>query len=92
MSKNPVYRLKSHVTLEADPDGQSGVLVDSHSASMMSCNSTGWLIVEGIRDGASVQEIVDGITNEFDGDTEKVRQDALTFLRHLSASGLVDGA
>lgn len=92
MSKDPTYRLKSHVTLEADPDGQSGVLVDTHTASMISCNGTGWVIVEGVRDGASVKDIVDGITSQFDAETEKVRQDALNFLRHLSAAGLVDGA
>ena len=92
MSKEPTYALKSHLTLEADPDGDSGVLVDSHSASMMSCNGTGWLIVNGLHTGADVQEIVDGITDSFEADTETVRRDTLNFLRHLSAAGFVDGA
>jgi hypothetical protein len=92
MTNEPTYRLKSHLTLEADPDSESGVLVDSHSASMMSCNGTGWLIVKGLTGTSSVQEIVDGITGSFDADVETVRRDTLDFLRHLSAAGFVDAA
>lgn len=85
------YVLKKRVSLEAESeDSQEGVVIDTHSASMFSCNGTAWHLMKLLRNGATVDQLAQSLSANFAVDDVDPRADALEFVRTLTAVELVD--
>ena len=53
MNTNSKWSLKKDVFLEIEPDGKSGMLIDTNSSNYCSCNKTALLILEKLKKGKS---------------------------------------
>lgn len=85
------YVLKKRVSLEAESeDSQEGVVIDTHSASMFSCNGTAWHLMKLLRTGATVEQLALSLSAHFAVEDVDPRADALEFVRTLSTVELVD--
>ena len=51
MNANSKWSLKKDVFLEIDPDGKSGMLIDTTSSNYCSCNKTALLILGKLKKG-----------------------------------------
>ena len=86
----PTYKLAKKVTLEGGDDGY--VLVDTSNAMMSACNEAAWRMLDALKDGATIHELMARLTEHFEVEPETAEQDAKAFVGHLSAMGLVDDA
>ena len=87
-----VFVLKPFVNLEGDDDDPEGVMVDTHSATMCSCNQAAWVLLRALKAKASVQDLVQELAAEFDVTEQDARKDVMAFTQQLSAMGLIDEA
>ena len=87
---NRSFALKSRATLESGPEDEARVLVDTHSATLCSCNDSAWTILTALKRGATIDGLVDLVTRTYDVDETGARDDALDFIHRLAAMGLID--
>lgn len=87
---NQVYRLNKRAALESE--GDEYVLVDTHSASLCSCNAAAWRVLSTLKTGATLEQLAAELSDGFEIEVETARQDALDFVGRLGAMGLIDDA
>lgn len=84
------YALNSRVALEGDGETEDYVLVDTHTATLCACNDAAWKLLFALRNGATMEELVAQIEDEFDVASDAAKSDVLDFIGRLSAMGLID--
>jgi hypothetical protein len=84
------YVLNHRVALEGDGDTEDYVLVDTHTATFCACNNSAWRLLFALRSGATVEELVAQVEDEFDVAHDAAKSDVLDFIGRLSAMGLID--
>jgi hypothetical protein len=82
--------LKSEIIVERDSDEDDIVLVDSHSGRMCVCNETGSAVVAVLRNGSTMNGLVDMLITKFAVDDEVATRDVNAFLDLLSAEGMLE--
>lgn len=87
---DPTFALKPFVNLEGNSDGADGVMVDTHSATMCSCNRTAWLILQRLKSRATVADLVGQLVADFDIDEQEAQRDVMTFIHQLASMDLID--
>jgi len=85
-----VFRLSKRAALESE--GDEYVLVDTHSASLCSCNATAWRLLTALTTGATLEQLATELADGFDIDAEIAHRDVLDFVGRLGAVGLIDDA
>ena len=85
--------MKSPYTLNSDVEfrrlGDRMVLVHLETNQVYELNSTGARVWELLEAGAQDDEILDRLTEEFEGEPEQLRQDVDDLLRELKSAGLI---
>ena len=84
------YALKPSIVVEGSSPEEGFVVLDSHSASMFSCNESARLLLDRLKAGVSHAELVEAIVTEYGVKPEIAERDAGQFIRHLSVSGMLD--
>lgn len=84
------FMLKSFVNLEGDSRDSGGVIIDTHSATMCSCNQTAWLLLQGLKSKASVADLAGQLALEFDVQEKDACEDVMNFIHQLASMDLVD--
>lgn len=88
---NGIWRLNSRASLREGPNGDEGILLDTYTADICSCNGTAWTILQIIKKGAAIKQIVAGVRKEYDVSMKVAERDVLSFVRKLKSMELVDG-
>ncbi len=83
--KANTFRLRSHMILEGDMDGEELILIDGHSGAMCACNATAALLLEGLREGARCDELAADLCERYGLEADAARRDVRDFLDRLSA-------
>ncbi|MFQ5763365.1 MAG: PqqD family protein [Rhodospirillales bacterium] len=84
------FALKPFVNLEGDGDDSEGVMVDTHSATMCSCNQTAWWILQRLKSRVTVADLVGQLVADFDVDEQDAHRDVMNFIHQLASMDLVD--
>jgi hypothetical protein len=84
------FKLKAFVNLEGDDRDAEGVMVDTHSATMCSCNPTAWVLLNALRKKASISFLVKELVANFDVAEQAARRDVMNFIHQLASMGLLD--
>jgi hypothetical protein len=84
------YALNSRASLEGDGESEDYVLVDTHTATLCACNDAAWRLLFALRSGATVEDLVAQIEDEYDVEPGTAKADVLDFIGRLSAMGLID--
>ncbi len=92
MSAEGIWRLASRVRLEAAPDGDGGVLLDTATATMCAINATAMTLLDALGRGSNIDALTTALTRDYDVPVRRAREDARALLRQLRAMGLVDAA
>lgn len=82
------FNIEDDVVVE-EIEGEA-VLLDLEGDVYYSLNHVARFIWEEVDEGASVGEVVDGITAGFEVDEERAREDAIDFLEHAVDEGLAE--
>ena len=88
--KERFFILKPFVNLEGNGLDTEGVMVDTHSATMCSCNQSAWVLLRSLKTKSSLSELTQHLVSEFDIDKQDARKDIMTFVHQLSSMDLVD--
>ncbi len=70
---------------------ETGFVFDPRSGATYTLNATGQAVVLALREGASIDAIVDRLRGSFQGGAERAREDVLDFVQTLRRFGLVPG-
>lgn len=84
------YKLKPFAALEGGNREPVGVLLNTHSAGMNTCNETAWVLLQSLKDGAEVEDLTAILVATFDVQEEDASKDVISFVRKLGAMGLVN--
>jgi hypothetical protein len=84
------WRLTPRARLESDRAGSTGILLDTYSAAMSTCNDTAWTLLRRLKHGASVEGLARELVARHRAAPRSARADALNFVRRLRRMGLVD--
>lgn len=84
------YKLQPFAALEGGDRETTGVLLNTHSAAMTTCNETAWVQLQALKAGADVDALTATIVATFDVEEGDARKDVISFIRKLGAMGLVD--
>ncbi len=84
------YTLKSCAALEGGSADPVGVLLNTHSAGMSTCNETAWVLLQALQEGANLDDLTAIIVATFDVEEQEASNDVVSFIRQLGAMGLVD--
>lgn len=68
---------------------ENGFVFDPHSGGTFTLNATGQLIMKGLRDALTAEELVELLRANFADVTRNVSEDVQDFLRTLSDFGLL---
>ena len=67
---------------------ESGFVFDPHTGLTYTANETARYVVEQLKNGQSVDKIVEGIKEEFDADGRDIYRHVLEFIHNLEEQGL----
>jgi hypothetical protein len=84
------YALNRRVALEGDGETEDYVLVDTHTATLCACNDSAWRLLFALRSGATVEDLVALVEDEYEVAPGEAKNDVLDFIGRLSAMGLID--
>ncbi len=84
------YKLKSCAALEGGNREPVGVLLNTHSAGMNTCNETAWVLLQTLKEGAELEDLTAILVATFDVEEEDASKDVTSFIRKLGAMGLVN--
>jgi len=84
-----VYKIDTRVTLEADGLDGGGIMFDSFTASICTCNETAWVILETLQNGANLEQLSKRLVDVYDVDNSTAQSDVILLLKELSAMDLV---
>jgi hypothetical protein len=83
--------LKAHVILERDSEEDDFVIIDSQTGRMCVCNETASAVVSHLRDGSTIEHLVQTLAARFTVTREVATRDLNAFLDALAAEGLLEG-
>ncbi len=82
------YKLREEVLVE---EWQEGVVVfNVNNYEFLEFNEVGGMIIKALDQGRSIEEIVELVTEEFEVEEERARNDILAFCKQLVVDGIVD--
>ena len=82
------YKLREEVLVE---EWQEGVVVfNVNNYEFLEFNEVGGMIIKTLDQGRSIEEIVELVTEEFEVEEERARNDILAFCKQLVVDGIVD--
>lgn len=84
------YKLKSCAALEGGNREPVGVLLNTHSAGMNTCNETAWVLLQTLRAGAEIGDLTAILVATFDVEEEHANKDVTSFVRKLGVMGLLN--
>lgn len=84
--------LKPHVILERDSDEDDFVLIDSQTGRMCVCNETASAVISHLREGSTIERLVQALAARFSVTREVATRDLNAFLDALAAEGLLEGS
>ena len=67
-----------------------GFIFDPETGNSFTVNSTGLFIIKLLKEGKSVEEIIEALTQEFEVDREEAMRDVTDFIEQLRLLGLVE--
>jgi PqqD family protein of HPr-rel-A system len=67
----------------------TGFVFDPRSGVTYTINATGRSVIEALRDGADLDELVERLNDSFETDGDDLRRDALEYVRLLREHGLL---
>jgi hypothetical protein len=82
--------LKAHVIVERDSEEDDYVLIDGKTGRMCACNETASAVVPQLRDGSTIERLVQTLVARFAVTREIATRDMNAFLDVLAAEGLLD--
>lgn len=68
---------------------ESGFVFDPRSGATYSLNPTARAVIDGLREGMSLERLVEHMQRKFDATTDEVRNDLLDFVQTLRRQGLL---
>ncbi len=83
------YKMDPRVSLEADEAGGGGILFDSYTATICTCNQTAWALLESLQNGAALDDLCKILTKSFEVEKDIARRDTVALLKELSSMDLV---
>ncbi|MBM3560018.1 MAG: PqqD family protein [Alphaproteobacteria bacterium] len=92
MSAESTWRLASRVQVEAGPDGNGGVLLDTATATVCAVNETAMTLLAALGRGADIDQLAAALAREYDVPLRRAAEDARALLRQLRAMSLIDAA
>ena len=91
MNANSKWSLKKNVFLELDPEGKSGMLIDTTSSNYCSCNRTALLILKKLEKGKTdISNLTKEILKTHDINKTIARKDISNFLTKLKNLNLIN--
>ncbi len=84
------YALKPSIVIEGSSAEDGIVVFDSHSAAMFSCNESGRLLLDRLRQPATHAELAEALVREYDVHPRAAERDAGQFIRFLSLADMLD--
>ena len=78
------YKLSSRVRLDEDDDGVSGVLFDTHTAAISTCNETALVILKSLKKGSDVDSLARLVAKTFEVNEKDAKLDVVSLLRDLT--------
>ena len=84
-----IYKMDPRASLQADGEGGGGVLFDSFTADICTCNDTAWILLEALERGANLKALGERLVEHYQVDADVARRDIVVLLKDLSAMGLV---
>ncbi len=82
------YKLREEVLVE---EWQEGVVVfNVNNYEFLEFNAVGGMIIKALDQGKSIEEIVELVTEEFEVEEERARNDILAFCKQLVVDGIAD--
>ena len=76
-------------TLEQLAISPSGFVFNPTTGATFTVNGSGRALIEGLRDGRSLDELVETLTESFSTGTADLKRDVLEFVRVLQDQGLI---
>ena len=95
--KDTIWKLHVRARLDSNPvngtNGKGGgILFDTYTAALLTCNPTAWSLLELLSSGATLQELSLALTKEYEVSKKKADQDIQNLLKQLEYMGLIDSA
>ena len=84
------FILKPFINLEGNGHDLEGVMIDTHSATMCSCNQSAWVLLRALKKQSTPSDLARHLIIEFDIDKQDARKDAMAFIHQLASMDLVD--
>ncbi|OMH40167.1 HPr-rel-A system PqqD family peptide chaperone [Desulfurobacterium indicum] len=69
---------------------EEGFIFDPETGNSFTVNKTGLFIINMLKEGKDVEDIVEALTEEFEVDREEAMRDVTDFLEQLRFMGLID--
>ncbi|WP_457568852.1 HPr-rel-A system PqqD family peptide chaperone [Desulfurobacterium sp.] len=69
---------------------EEGFIFDPETGNSFTVNKTGLFIINMLKEGKDVEDIVEALTEEFEVDREEAMRDVTDFLEQLRLMGLID--
>ncbi len=84
------FRLHPKLKIDDAREGGVGVVVDTESGLISSCNESAVALLERLKDGATLNELSRELVTKFLITDDQARRDAEDFFQCLSTMGLID--
>lgn len=90
--KNAKLKLRPHVRLETDAEGQGGMMLDTQSGTICACNESAWVTLKALKRGSDADALARGLTKAFEVDADLARKDVLALVAELQLMDLLEQA
>ena len=80
-----VFELSPRVRLEEDQNADGGVLFDSHTAAISTCNGTALEVLKALKKGADIDSMCKRVSGIYEVSPQEARADIVALLKDLTA-------
>ncbi len=84
------WQLDQRIALEGDEAGATGILCDTYRADICTCNPSAWLLVQKLKAGATLHDLVATLLARFSIREDEALRDATALIGHLQSMGYVN--
>jgi coenzyme PQQ synthesis protein D (PqqD) len=84
------WRLDQRIFLEGDDSNGAGILCDTYRADICTCNRSAWHLVQRLKSGATLSELVAALRDRFSVREDDAMRDATALIGHLQSMGYVN--
>ena len=78
--------------MEEDSEGKGGMLFDTQTAVICACNASSWVLVEAMRIGTELADLVELLEKQFEVDRQTARKDILSLVKELRTLDMLDSS